>query len=263
MDTFSSNLWSRRSSQKIDRITKAARLTHALLGSWRAGLRGAPIQIADVGARGGLSRGWHFMWKAGLVRPIFVEPEPEEANRLSKTYSNASIIQAALGEQSETRTLYVTRQPGCSSLLRPMISQRTPEDFKDMYEIVREVAVKVEPAQIAFHSHGVVPEVLKLDVQGFELAILRGLGPMLKEVDVVEVEVAFVATYSNQPLIQEVMDFMLDNGFGVIHMAPFGVAGTGSAIQANAIFGNRRKPGARHAAIEDIALRVMGAWYAA
>ena len=131
-----------------------------------------------------------------------------------------------------------------------------------MYEIVKEVEVSVKPAQSMFSAAGVVPEVLKLDVQGMEIAILKGLGPMLADINVVEIEVSFVATYSEQPLIQDVIDFMVENGFGLLHIAAFGVAGTGSAIQANALFGNRRKSGNRHALIEDMALRVMGAGYA-
>jgi FkbM family methyltransferase len=254
--------WIHRSPQRLSRLTHALRLGSALAGGLWAGLRGAPVQIADVGARGGLSRGWQVLWRAGFVRPIFVEPEPEEAARLREMYPNASIIQRALGEQREARTLFVTHQPGCSSLLRPDVSPRAPQNFREMCKVVREVKVEVEPAQAAFLSGGVVPEVLKLDVQGFELAILRGLGPMLAEIDVVEIEVAFVATYADQPLIQEVVDFMFDNGFGMTHIASFGVAGTGAAIQANALFGNRRKPGDRHAAIEDMALRAMGAGYA-
>lgn len=122
--------------------------------------------------------------------------------------------------------------------------------------------MEVERTETAFLSAGVVPEVLKLDVQGMELAILRGLGPVLAEIDVVEIEVSFVPTYTDQPLIQEVLDFMVDNGFGMIHIVAFGVAGTGSAIQANAIFGNRRKSDYRHAVLEDIALRMAGAGYA-
>lgn len=255
--------WVRRNPQKLTRFLQGLRLGTALLGGLRAGFRSAPVQIADVGARGGLSRGWQVLWRAGLVRPIFVEPEPEEAKRLGETYPNAALIEHALGERQEMRSLFVTHHPGCSSLLRPQVSPRAPEVFTEMCAVTREVDVMVEPAQAAFQSSGVVPEVLKLDVQGFELAILRGLGPMLAEIDVVEIEVAFVPTYADQPLIQEVIDFMLDSGFGMTHIVAFGVAGTGSAIQANALFGNRRKTGARHVAIEDMALRAMGAGYSA
>lgn len=191
-----------------------------------------------------------------------MEPEPEEAQRLRKMYPNAKVIQNALGDRQETRTLFVTLQPGCSSLLRPAVSPRAPKEFKKLCEVVREVDVEVERTETAFLSAGVVPEVLKLDVQGMELAILRGLGPVLAEIDVVEIEVSFVPTYTDQPLIQEVLDFMVDNGFGMIHIVAFGVAGTGSAIQANAIFGNRRKSDYRHAVLEDIALRMAGAGYA-
>lgn len=211
---------------------------------------------------GGLSRGWQLLWRAGIVQPIFVEPEPDEAERLRAMYPNATVIQSALGERRETKTLFITHQPGCSSLLMPQVAPRAPEDFRAMCAIVRQVEVEVESAGAAFLSAGVVPEMLKLDVQGFELAILRGLGDMLTEIHVIELEVAFVATYAGQPLVQEVIDFLVDKGFGMIHIGAFGVAGTGAAIQANALFGNRRKLGDRQAIVEGIALKVAGAGYA-
>lgn len=254
--------WIPRSPQKLSRFTQMLRLGAGIYRGFSAEGRSKPIQVLDVGARNGLSRGYQWMWRAGLVAPTFIEPEPEEANRLRERYPDAQVIECALGKQKEKRSLYVTRQPGCSSLLMPRVDPRAPAVFREMYEVVRTVEVSVEPAHEVFASSGLVPEVLKLDVQGFELEILQGLGPILRKIDVVEVEVSFVATYSGQPLIEEVLNFMLDNGFGLTHIAAFGVAGTGSAIQANALFGNREKLGKRQQAIEDIALRMMGAGYA-
>lgn len=254
--------WVARKPQVINRLVNASRLGVALLDGWKQGIRNAPIRYADIGARGGLSRSWQVLWKAGLVSPIFVEPEPEAAGVLRGLYPDAQIIQRALGDTNETRTLYVTRQPGCSSLLEPDLSPRVPEVFQGLCEVVKKVEVEVTVAGEAFAEANVVPEVLKLDVQGMELAILRGLGETLAEIDVVELEVGFARTYANQPLFQEIYDFMADNGFGLTNIFAFGVAGTGQAVQANALFGNRRKCGKRSALVEDIALRAEGGGYA-
>ena len=255
-------VWSARKSQVMNRLVSASRLGVALVNGLKQGIRSAPIKYADIGARGGLSRSWHTLWKVGLVSPIFVEPEPEAALVLRGLYPDAQVIQKALGETNETQTLYVTRQPGCSSLLKPDLSSRVPKVFQAPYEIEKRVAVEVTVAREAFAQLNVVPEVLKLDVQGMELSILRGLGPVLGEIDVVEMEVGFARTYANQPLFQEIYDFMVDNGFGLNHVSAFGVAGTGHAVQANAMFGNRRKGDDRSALIEDIALRAGGRGYA-
>lgn len=143
--------------------------------------------------------------------------------------------------------------------IRPEVSPRAPEDCRQKCEVVRKVEVEVEPTQTTFPSAGGWPEVLKLNLKGRELAIIRGSRPILAEINVIEIEVSFVATYANQPLNQEVLDFMVDNGFIMPHIAAFDSVGAGSAIQANVLFGNRRKPGDRQATTEDIVLGVMDA----
>jgi FkbM family methyltransferase len=258
MDQKSMYTWTARRPPVLNRFIKASRLIVALIEGLRSGIRRDPIRFADIGARGGLSKSWQTLWKAGLVEPIFVEPEPEAAQKLSQAYPGVRVIQKALGDKNEARTLYVTRQPGCSSLLRPDISSSLPSVFTSMYEIVEQVEVSVVIAEDAFAAERVVPDVLKLDVQGMELEILRGFGPLLYEVCVVELEVSFTATYANQPLFSDVYPWMIENGFGLIQISTFGVAGTGNAVQANAIFGNRKMNDKRSRAIENIALRVFG-----
>eukprot|EP00928_Gymnodinium_smaydae_P016841 TRINITY_DN16374_c0_g1_i1.p1 TRINITY_DN16374_c0_g1~~TRINITY_DN16374_c0_g1_i1.p1 ORF type:complete len:418 (-),score=50.09 TRINITY_DN16374_c0_g1_i1:32-1135(-) len=56
-------------------------------------------------------------------------------------------------------------------------------------------------------------DYLKLDVQGYELAVLKGAEKALKDVLVVHTEVEFVEMYEGQPLFAEVDQFMRKAGF--------------------------------------------------
>lgn len=56
-------------------------------------------------------------------------------------------------------------------------------------------------------------DYLKLDVQGYELFVLRGAEKVLKETLVVHTEVEFVDMYEGQPLFAEVDQFMRKAGF--------------------------------------------------
>ncbi|WP_309379964.1 FkbM family methyltransferase [Cerasicoccus frondis] len=58
-------------------------------------------------------------------------------------------------------------------------------------------------------------QCLKLDTQGYELEVLRGAARLLRQVEVVLMEVSLVAVNQNAPLLAEVVAFMDERGFKV------------------------------------------------
>ena len=260
--THESTSWTRRKPAQLNRLVHAVRVTFASLVALRHGLRKAPLVYADIGARGGLSKSWELLWRLGLIEPVFVEPEPEAARQLRASYRNGRVISDALGERDGNATLYVTRQPGCSSLLRPSLSSHVPPQVTWMYEILKEVPVNISSTKNAFDRHSIAPDVLKMDVQGSELGILRGLGESISAITFIEIEVSFLPTYERQPLFQEIHDFLLEKDFALVDLNVFGVAGTGRAIQANARFSNRACQSERCNLIEQVSLLTSGSYYA-
>ncbi len=65
---------------------------------------------------------------------------------------------------------------------------------------------------------GSAPIYLKLDVQGAELEVLAGATRTLERVAAVEAEVSLVFLYESQPLLQDVTEFMRDNGFALVDL---------------------------------------------
>jgi FkbM family methyltransferase len=59
------------------------------------------------------------------------------------------------------------------------------------------------------------PEMLWIDLQGAELAALRGLGAHLGQVGLVYVELSFLDIYEGQPLAKEVIGFLRSAGFTI------------------------------------------------
>ena len=59
------------------------------------------------------------------------------------------------------------------------------------------------------------PELLWIDLQGAELAALRGLGVHLRSVGLVYVELSFLEIYEGQPLVKEVVRFLHRAGFTI------------------------------------------------
>ncbi len=56
-------------------------------------------------------------------------------------------------------------------------------------------------------------DILRLDAQGSELSILKGLEEMINKVKVIQTEVLFKPQYLNAPLFDEVTDYLESKGF--------------------------------------------------
>ena len=81
------------------------------------------------------------------------------------------------------------------------------------------------------------PCFLKLDVQGYELEVLRGATLLLAEVDVVLMEVSILEYNEGAPLIGEVIQFMDKSGFSLFDITELKrSSGTHALFQADAFF---------------------------
>jgi hypothetical protein len=127
--------------------------------------------------------------------------------------------------------------------------------------IAREAEVSYERADVELERRGIVPEIVKIDVQGGELEILRGFGQLLDNVWCCELEVSFLRGYRNQPLFDEIYEFMVDAGFGLFDMQVFGVAGTRNAVQSDSFFCRRQEASVRQKKVESVFRRVAGFSY--
>jgi FkbM family methyltransferase len=57
------------------------------------------------------------------------------------------------------------------------------------------------------------PDLIKLDVQGYELEVLKGAAKSLAHAQAVLLEVSFIDMYQNNPLLHDVTAFMHERGF--------------------------------------------------
>jgi FkbM family methyltransferase len=57
------------------------------------------------------------------------------------------------------------------------------------------------------------PDLMKLDVQGYELEVLKGARKSLEQVQAVLMEVSLIDMYENNPLLHDVTAFMKEQGF--------------------------------------------------
>ena len=64
-------------------------------------------------------------------------------------------------------------------------------------------------------NHCPLPDLIKLDVQGYELEVLLGARDCLRHAEAIIAEVAFVEYYSRQCFFEDVVEFLAARGFRV------------------------------------------------
>ena len=81
------------------------------------------------------------------------------------------------------------------------------------------------------------PLLLKLDVQGYELAVIDGAERTLQRTALLEVEVSVRALYEGQPLLADVLDVLRAKGFALVALEPgFYDPKDGAIVQYDAFF---------------------------
>lgn len=143
------------------------------------------------------------------------EPVPEHVGTLTDRFGSrddVSIRQLALGASDEEVTFFVNHSTGTSSVL-PIVREYRLRDHtvsEDGYEVRETITVRQCRLDSVLSTP---PDVLKLDLQGYELEALRGCGDLLGECQAIVVEVSFIRYYENQPLFADIDRFLRDSGF--------------------------------------------------
>jgi FkbM family methyltransferase len=198
----------------------------------------------------------------GLATLLLADPQPDwrvHAPRGEFSECDIRHIPFALGKEIETRTLHVTAAPGCSSCLQPNEELLSLFPVREWFKVSRIEKIDIRAfSDLAQEMNLPSPDIVKVDVQGMELEVLSGLGPMLAQVTCVEVEVNFEQLYTGQPVLSDVYRFMRERGFGLRDLQPQGVF-EGQSIEFNSYWSSLCQT-PRQGAIERFWRRAHGVW---
>lgn len=168
------------------------------------------------------------------ARVCAYEPLPRLARKLAKRFADTPgvlVRPVALGSSPAVLTLNVLESATCSSLLDPTgILEKHADKPMGLAQTVDVDVVRLD-AELAD-----APDVVKLDLQGFELEALKGLGELIGGVKAVLCEVSFTSMYRGQPLGPEVIAWMEARGFRVEGLYAPWSGKDGETVAADALF---------------------------
>ena len=162
----------------------------------------------DVGAQGGFFNAGIFPEKYNkFFSPILVEPIESEAKKLIE--QNYKVISNGLWSTNCKKKLYVLgKRPGSSSMYKPNKNTFDLYGFKkknfSLFDISEEIDIECTTAKESLNKLDIKNlDFLKIDTQGSELEILKGLGEYLPLMMKIEVQV--IPMYENVPSWSELI----------------------------------------------------------
>ena len=166
------------------------------------------------------------------------EPVPECFMRLRKNVSklkNVSVYQLALGDTDGETVCHINSHSQSSSILP--LSKEHCAAFPNAREI-SQVPIKISRLDTIFATRKIdSPNLLKIDVQGYEANVLRGGEETLKRIQYVVAETSFKSLYQGEPIFLDLVRLMESRGFQFIR--PVGWLSdprNGEILQMDALF---------------------------
>jgi FkbM family methyltransferase len=172
------------------------------------------VYAIDAGAHGGLSEHWR-RFERHLDVDSF-EPDRVESERLNRNApGNLRWHARGLARTTGKHKLYILNRSTGSSLYPPNEAVISRYSAKSYWGLKETVDVDCTSLDDFLTGRGTAtPHLLKLDTQGSELDIMRGLSDARwATVLGAEIEVEFLDLYKGQPLFHDVHRFMTERGF--------------------------------------------------
>ncbi len=147
------------------------------------------------------------------------EPLPEIYERLEKNTAHLPQVNrypVALSDHDGSALFYVSEHPTKPGIASQAGSLHAPKDRLDYSPLIfpRTAQVKTITLDTWANENQIQSiDLLWLDTQGHELAILQSAPKMLQNIKVILAEVAFIDSYEAMPRYEEVVAWMTTHGF--------------------------------------------------
>ena len=196
------------------------------------------ITALDVGAQGGFNSDNFFPNQYNqYFQSILVEPIKDEANKFKE---QKFVINKGLWSNKEKKNLYVLdNRLGSSSMYMPNeeafdLHRIKKKDFQN-YKVTRTIQIDCDTISNQLSELDIkMLDYLKIDTQGAELEILKGIGsfrPLF-----LKIEAHFFSIYKNTPSWHELVNFLYEMNYVLIDWKGIGDHSTRIPAEVDMIF---------------------------
>jgi FkbM family methyltransferase len=206
----------------------------------KPGLQGENLVVYDIGAAKGFVASC--LAKLPNVASIHAfEPIPDvyqELESYTRSFNKIQCHNVALGRTPGAALMNISKRTNSSSLL-PM-AQTHIEQFTDT-EITKQISVPVARLDDYVQQQLLpLPDLVKIDVQGFEKQVLEGAATTIHHAKYCILEMSFQPLYDGSPLFDDIYQLMRQLGFKLVGVADPLVGKDGKQFQVDGIFENQR-----------------------
>jgi len=177
-----------------------------------------PKVILDVGASSGLfAEEARQHWPGAEIHCF--EPEPDYVGQLehrAKTNSRLKVCGALVGATVRPEQTYFHLMGGSTVLQENTDRPENPTTTCGPPRTSRMITLDGY-----CEEHGVRPEFLKIDVQGYELEVLKGAERVLQSIDVILTEVNHTELFKGVPLAAELIAWIAQRGYALHDICNF------------------------------------------
>ena len=196
------------------------------------------IVALDVGAQGGFNENIFPKKYNDFFSPIMVEPIKDEADKLRK--ENYKVISKGLWSNNCVKKLYIMKKSLCSSsLYKPNKDAYALYDLKKKnypsFEVSNEIDIECTTIKESLNNLNIKKlDFLKIDTQGAEIEILKGLGNYLPLL--LKIEVQIVPMYENIPDWSELINHLYKLNYMTCEWEEIGNHATHSPVEMDMLF---------------------------
>lgn len=184
-------------------------------------LKNYPIKVVyDIGGNTGL---WTQLLKSLASADTIVhafEPIPKFQNQFiysTKNIPNVFLHKVGLGNERKDTLINLAGDASSFYELGPLLTSFFPTVYKTGEEKVKMERLDdyVAENKLPF------PDVMKLDIEGYEIEALKGGAKCMAHCKYLILEVSFVERHIGQPLFPELVYFLAQNGFHLLALPEF------------------------------------------
>lgn len=189
-----------------------------------------PVIIVDGGANDGF---YSLFFRHYFPLSTIYCFEPNTSVQLLpqvKKDKHIHMFNLALGDKNENQTMYVYEDKNLSK--SSSISKPLNEDRK-----MKTITIPVTTLDTWSKEQRIEQiDVLKLDLEGYDLYALQGATSLLLNVKVIVVEVHFMRRYVDTPTFFDINEFLSNHGFYFFNIYDIGIDDVGKITGGNAVF---------------------------